>query len=160
MSQEAKQCENFSHNFPLSSLYASHGFRSNPQHSITMANLLSPHAGLLPYWKILVRPFKVDSFFFSTATNLAIKIQNFAFINTVGCYRSRKHALRTHQGPSPASQITDFGARMLGTWTALSCIIRIYAAYRIHSIDVYVLATCTYIIALLHFFLASWYTGP
>ena len=69
-------------------------------------------------------------------------------MNTVQCYRTKSHALRTYDGPSSDSQITDFGARMYGTWTFLSAVIRLYAAYRIDTNEVYVLVLWTYIIAL------------
>ncbi len=67
------------------------------------------------------------------------------------CYRTRSHALRTYSGPASAAQVTDFGARMFGTWTFLSCVIRLYAAYKINVREVYVLALWTYVIALGHF---------
>ena len=72
-------------------------------------------------------------------------------MNTVQCYRTKSHALRTYEGPASASQVTDFGARMFGTWTCLSCVVRVFAAYSIGNREVYLLALWTYIIALGHF---------
>lgn len=75
----------------------------------------------------------------------------FSLLNTVQCYRTRKHALRTYAGPNAAGEVTNFGSRMFGTWTALSCLVRVCAAYRIEDDALYWLAFCTYAIALVHF---------
>jgi hypothetical protein len=40
---------------------------------------------------------------------------------------------------------------MFGTWSALSCIVRLVAAYNIAEPNIYNLALYTYILALLHF---------
>lgn len=40
---------------------------------------------------------------------------------------------------------------MFGTWTFLSCVVRLYAAYRIDVKEVYVLALWSFVIALVHF---------
>jgi len=94
-------------------------------------SLLPSHAGLLPYWFIIV-----------SALSL---------FNTIDCYRTTSIALRTYEGPIARAQVTDFGSRMFGTWTILSCIIRCYGAYRIDNPDVYFFVLCTYIVALSHF---------
>jgi len=96
-----------------------------------MSSLLPPHAGLLPYWQLTICAFSL--------------------FNTTQCYRSKANALLTYAGPNAAAQVTDFGARMFGTWTALSCIVRLYAAYNIEDKSVYVLAFSTYAIAMAHF---------
>ena len=40
---------------------------------------------------------------------------------------------------------------MFGTWIFLSCVVRLYAAYRIDVKEIYVLALWTFVIALAHF---------
>lgn len=46
-------------------------------------------------------------------------------------------------------------ARRFGTWTFLSGIVRLYAAYKIDSSELYTLAMWTYGIATVHF-IAEW----
>ena len=81
----------------------------------------------------------------------SVKICAFSLFNTTQCYRSKANALLTYAGPNAAAQVTDFGSRMFGTWTALSCIVRLYADYNIEDRAVYVLAFSTYAIAMAHF---------
>ena len=44
---------------------------------------------------------------------------------------------------------------MYGTWTFLSSIIRVYAAWKIENVDLYVLAMCTYGVAAVYFSLEA-----
>ena len=71
--------------------------------------------------------------------------------NTIACYHSKLHILRSYQGLSASSQITDFAARMSGTSTLLSFAVRACAAYKIHNPEIYFLAQWTFGVALLHF---------
>lgn len=50
------------------------------------------------------------------------------------------------------SPVTPLSARTFGTWTLLSSVIRIYAAYNINNPIMYQLAVCTYVIAGFHFY--------
>ncbi|KAF4628991.1 hypothetical protein G7Y89_g9157 [Cudoniella acicularis] len=94
--------------------------------------VLAPsHGGLLPYWLLV-----------TSAASL---------FNTIGCYTTPRIALTTYEGRLAESQVTAFGARMFGTWTALSCVMRLVAAYNITEPSVYYLALCTYFVALSHF---------
>lgn len=79
------------------------------------------------------------------------QIASLALLNTTQAYRTRRFALRTYEGPAAQSQVTDFGSRMFGTWTFLSCVLRLYAGYRIDVPEVYLLTLWTFIIALVHF---------
>lgn len=96
-----------------------------------MDSLLPSHPGLLPYWQLLMSTFSI--------------------FNTVECYRGKENALRTYAGPNAAAQVTDFSSRIFGTWTFLSCLIRLYAAYKIEDESIYVLTFATYAIAMAHF---------
>ncbi|KAH3902795.1 probable Ergosterol biosynthetic protein 28 [Saccharomycodes ludwigii] len=49
------------------------------------------------------------------------------------------------------SQITPLGCRLFGTWTLVSCVIRLYGALYITENHVFQLTFISYIIALLHF---------
>jgi hypothetical protein len=48
-------------------------------------------------------------------------------------------------------QLTPLAGRLFGTWTIISCIVRIYAAYNLHIGPVYDMAIWTYVVALGHF---------
>lgn len=79
------------------------------------------------------------------------KMFAFSIFNTTQCYGGKENALRTYAGPRAAAQVTDFSSRMFGTWTFLSCLIRLYAAYKIEDEGIYVLTIATYAIAMAHF---------
>ncbi|KAI1326105.1 transmembrane domain-containing protein [Xylariaceae sp. FL0255] len=48
-------------------------------------------------------------------------------------------------------QITPLAARLFGTYTLISAIVRIYASYNLHLAPVYNIALWTYVVALFHF---------
>lgn len=54
-------------------------------------------------------------------------------------------------GSSKNSEVTPLQSRTFGTWSFLSSIIRIYAAYRINDPLIYELALCSYGLAWAHF---------
>ena len=74
-----------------------------------------------------------------------------SFLNATQCHRTRARALRTYAGTNAAAQVTDFGSRTFGTWTALSGVVRLYPAYKVEDEIVYVLAFSTYVIAMAYF---------
>ncbi|KAI0478392.1 Erg28-like protein [Xylariaceae sp. FL0804] len=48
-------------------------------------------------------------------------------------------------------QVTPLAARLFGTYTMVSAIVRIYASYHLHLAPVYDITLWTYVVALLHF---------
>ncbi|KAI1334486.1 transmembrane domain-containing protein [Xylariaceae sp. FL0016] len=48
-------------------------------------------------------------------------------------------------------QVTPLAARLFGTYTLISAIVRIYASYSLHLAPVYNITLWTYIVALAHF---------
>ncbi|KAI2623696.1 transmembrane domain-containing protein [Xylaria nigripes] len=62
-------------------------------------------------------------------------------------------------------QVTPLAARLFGTYTFISAIVRIYASYNLHIAPVYHIAVWTYVVALFHF-ASEWavfrsaYLGP
>ena len=52
---------------------------------------------------------------------------------------------------SSTALITPHHARTFGTWTTLSSVVRMYAAYNIHNKVAYELCLATWVIALMHF---------
>ncbi|MCJ1289621.1 ergosterol biosynthesis protein [Xylographa carneopallida] len=100
-----------------------------------MSSYLPPHEGLLPYWLLL-------------ASIAAIS-------NSVNSYRSLRWPRQTYASPLAASQVTPFAARVYGTWTFLSAVVRVFAAYRIDDPGFYALTLATFALALTHF-TAEW----
>ncbi|KAK8080269.1 hypothetical protein PG997_008087 [Apiospora hydei] len=49
-------------------------------------------------------------------------------------------------------QVTPLAARLFGTYTLISAIVRLYASYHLHLEPVYMMAMSTYLVALGHFF--------
>ncbi|KAI8628322.1 hypothetical protein F5Y19DRAFT_476727 [Xylariaceae sp. FL1651] len=69
------------------------------------------------------------------------------------------------KGGRNIDQVTPLAARLFGTYTLISAIVRIYASYNLHLAPVYNIALWTYIVALLHFgsewaVFRSAYIGP
>ncbi|KAK0261993.1 ergosterol biosynthesis protein [Friedmanniomyces endolithicus] len=72
--------------------------------------------------------------------------------NSVQAYVSLAGTREVYAGSAPSSSpVTPLSARTFGTWTALSSIIRLYAAYHIQEPVVYQLALWTYGLAFAHF---------
>ena len=83
--------------------------------------------------------------------NTNVQVVGFSVLNTVQCYISANFARRTYDGPASATQVTPFAGRLFGSWSFLSGLVRLYAAYNIHDRHLYQLALCTYLIVLSHF---------
>ena len=65
--------------------------------------------------------------------------------------------------PAPAgeipSQVTPLSGRKFGTWTLLTSIVRLYAAYHINEPGMYTLGMWTYGVAWMHFMGEWWVFG-
>ncbi|KAI1123850.1 transmembrane domain-containing protein [Nemania abortiva] len=59
-------------------------------------------------------------------------------------------AVNTKDGRT-TDQVTPLAARLFGTYTFISAIVRIYASYYLHLAPVYNMAIWTYVVALFHF---------
>ncbi|KAI5862064.1 transmembrane domain-containing protein [Durotheca rogersii] len=55
------------------------------------------------------------------------------------------------KGARTQDQVTPLAARLFGTYTLISAIVRIYASYNLHLAPVYNIALWTYAVALVHF---------
>jgi hypothetical protein len=82
-------------------------------------------------------------------------------LNSVQAYVSLKPTQKVYCGAAPAkantpaaasSPVTPLSARTFGTWTLLSSVVRLYAAYHITNPQIYELAFWSYGIAWVHFF--------
>jgi len=112
-----------------------------------MSSLIPSSPGLLPYWLLITSILSI--------------------FNTIACYTSPSFFLARYSNPfpnSPPSKPTPFSslsknsilpARIFGTWTLITCILRTYAAYALDKPDIYLLTLSTYITALGHF-LSEW----
>ncbi|KAI9839298.1 MAG: hypothetical protein M1819_003293 [Sarea resinae] len=99
-----------------------------------LLSYLPPHDGLLPKWLLLI-----------SAVSVA---------NSVQCYSTLHYTQQVYAGSSSTankSPVTPLSGRTFGTWTFLSSIIRLWAAYHITNPQLYQIALCTYAIALFHF---------
>ncbi|PGH27953.1 hypothetical protein AJ80_00207 [Polytolypa hystricis UAMH7299] len=92
---------------------------------------LPQQSGLLPKWL----------FFVSVVSSL----------NSLQSYRSPFYASQLYNAAPPNA----LASRTFGTWTFLSCVIRMYGAYFIDEPHVYDLTMATYAVALTHF-LSEW----
>lgn len=95
------------------------------------------------------------------------KVSIISIANSIQAYISLKGTQEVYAGPKssatlkdiPArtipsqstSPVTPLSARTFGTWTALSSVVRLYAAFHIHDKNVYEICMWTYAIAWGHF---------
>ncbi|RHZ51410.1 hypothetical protein CDV55_102764 [Aspergillus turcosus] len=101
-----------------------------------MTDLLSylpPFEGLLPKWLVLVSVISAA--------------------NSLEAYRSDSYAAQLYNARTAdgRSFVSPLSSRTFGTWTFLSAVIRMYAAYNITTPVVYDLAIWSFGLALVHF---------
>jgi len=117
---------------------------------------LPPHDGILPKWLLFVC--------ISTVRNcdpklISNQVSIVSVANSMQAYATLAYTQKVYLGPkSPGktpstsnSPVTPLSARTFGTWTLLSSVIRLYAAYHISNPQMYQTAFWTYAIAFLHF---------
>ncbi|KAI9774616.1 MAG: ergosterol biosynthesis protein [Geoglossum simile] len=95
--------------------------------------LLPSHQGLLPSWLLFI-----------STVSLFNSVQNYTTLSLT----------RRVYAAQPA-QTTPLSARTFGTWTAITSVVRLYAAYHITNPQVYQLALWSYVVALAHF-MSEW----
>ncbi|CCJ30829.1 unnamed protein product [Pneumocystis jirovecii] len=82
--------------------------------------------------------------------NLIVSV--IAFFNTMQTYVNLKLTRRLY---NTSDQVNALGARLFGTWTLVSAVVRFYAAYHISNSVVYEITLWTYYIAAFHF-ISEW----
>jgi len=99
--------------------------------------LLPDHQGLLPKWLMFVSVVALG--------------------NSVQAYSTLHYTQQVYSGPkgAKASPATALSSRTFGTWSLLSAIVRLVAAYHISNPQIYQLAFCTYAVAFAHF-MSEW----
>jgi len=109
-----------------------------------LAPYLPQHGGLLPKWLLFISVVSI--------------------LNSVQCYATLHFNKQIYSGPgeSPngkaypyASAVTKLSSRTFGTWTFLTSMVRLYAAYNIDNPAIYQLALWTYGVAWFHF-MSEW----
>ncbi|RAK99219.1 Erg28 family protein [Aspergillus ibericus CBS 121593] len=99
----------------------------------TLLSYLPPFEGLLPKWLVLVSVISAA--------------------NSIQAYRSESYAADLYNAKSADGRppTNPLSSRTFGTWTFLSSVVRMYAAYNITNPAVYDLAIWTFGLALVHF---------
>ncbi|OBZ72126.1 Ergosterol biosynthetic protein 28 [Grifola frondosa] len=97
--------------------------------AFSLADLLPQAPGLLPKWQLVVAVMAVFN-----------SVQNFATLKLT----------RRIYNVVPAS-VTALQARTFAIWTLMSAVVRFYAAYNIHSKQIYDMALFSYLFAFAHF---------
>lgn len=95
-----------------------------------MAGILPPSRGsYLPYWLLTM------SFL--------------AFFNTYICYTTLLPAAK--DGYPLTTELTSLATRFYGTWTAVSGVLRVIAAYRINEKGIYLATWASFVVACANF---------
>jgi hypothetical protein len=72
-------------------------------------------------------------------------------------------SVKAKPGSTTFDQVTPLAARLFGTYTLISAIVRLYASYHLDVEPVYMMALWTYLVALGHFisegFYGTYYLG-
>ncbi|KAG9749900.1 ergosterol 28, partial [Aureobasidium melanogenum] len=113
----------------------------------SLLEYLPPAEGLLPKW-----------IFFISIVSLGNSIQAYLSLGPtqkVYCGSKTVPAGVPASTVPSTSPVTPLSARTFGTWTAITAIVRLYAAYNINSKPMYELAFWTYIVAFTHF-MSEW----
>ncbi|CAD0094648.1 unnamed protein product [Aureobasidium vineae] len=113
----------------------------------SLLEYLPPAEGLLPKW-----------IFFISIVSLGNSIQAYLSLGPtqkVYCGSKTVPAGVPASTVPNASPVTPLSARTFGTWTAITAIVRLYAAYNINTKPMYELAFWTYIVAFTHF-MSEW----
>ncbi|KAF2877447.1 Erg28 protein [Massariosphaeria phaeospora] len=139
----------------------------------TLMSYLPLFDGLLPKWLLLVAIISVGN-----------SIQSYATMHFTQRVYNPNPVARSSSPPPPASaaaptdttsksrspspepsstdiplQVTPLSARTFGTWTFLTSMVRLYAAYNIDDANMYQLAMWSYAVAWCHFMSEWWVFG-
>lgn len=111
--------------------------------------------GWLPSWLLLVclshsLPSKKQA---QKTDKLNSQVSLTSLGNTIQAYMTTKNTREVYV--QSGSETTALSSRLFGTWTIVSAIIRLYAAYNISNPQLYQLAIWAYAIAWFHF-MSEW----
>lgn len=108
---------------------------------------LPPFEGLLPKWLVFVSSPVLFPLLLLLLT--LIQVSAVSALNSLQAYSSADYTSKLYTNGSVACE--PLSGRLFGTWTFLSAVIRMTAAYNITNPVAYDLAIWTYAIALTHF---------
>lgn len=119
------------------------------------SEFLPQQEGYLPKWLLLVShtphlrsPRRTRTKLIANLTQ-PTQVSLISLLNSVQAYTSPHYTRRIYLR-SPSS-VTHLSARTFGTWTAISALVRLYAAYDLSNPRMYELAFLTYAVAWVHF---------
>ncbi|KAF2188576.1 ergosterol biosynthesis protein-like protein [Zopfia rhizophila CBS 207.26] len=127
----------------------------------SVTSYLPAFEGLLPKWLLLVSVISVANSIqaYATLTYTQRVYNNVTAPSPPKSAPSRMLKQSSTSSPETPSLVTPLSARTFGTWTFLSSIIRLYAAYHIDEPLIYQLALWTYGVAWAHFMSEWWVFG-
>ncbi|KAL2760263.1 hypothetical protein ACRALDRAFT_1078949 [Sodiomyces alcalophilus JCM 7366] len=131
---------------------------------VSLSDILPPGDGLLPYYMVLLSLISVgnsaQAFLtlhftrrvyngrFVANTNLPPKTANY---DPEDSAKKLVPATTAAASSNAADQVTPLMGRLFGTWTLITSIVRMYAAYHLRHGHMFDLAWWTYVIAFSHF---------
>jgi hypothetical protein len=128
----------------------------------SLASYLPPAKGILPYYMLVLSVVSIgNSIQAYTTLHFSRRVYDGHFVrnkklppasttyNPEDAANKLVPANKTDAGAS--DQLTPLAGRLFGTWTFITCVVRLYAAYNLHIGPVYTIATWTYVVALGHF---------
>ncbi|CZT19335.1 related to ERG28 Protein involved in synthesis of ergosterol [Ramularia collo-cygni] len=119
----------------------------------SLSSYLPPSEGLLPKWLLFIAIVSIGN---SIQCYISLDGSRAVYTGTDN-NKKKPSPKKTSPNPKPSestssSPVNALSARTFGTWTALSSIVRMYAAYNINNPQVYEICLWTYGIAFAHFF--------
>lgn len=96
-------------------------------------------------------------------TNIFLQLSVVSVGNSIQAYLTTSYSSQVYSGPSnpskpataynpfPNSPVTPLSSRTFGTWTFISSVIRLYAAYYTDNPQIYQMAILTFVVAWFHF---------
>ncbi|KAF2261532.1 ergosterol biosynthesis protein-like protein [Lojkania enalia] len=127
--------------------------------SSAFAHYLPPFEGLLPKWLLLVAVISIGNSIqaYNTLTyTYRVYNPNHPYLPPhIAAPGSTTNTTISKASEQIPSEVTPLSARKFGTWTFLTSIVRLYAAYNITDKRFYTLGMLTYVVAFGHF-MSEW----
>ncbi|PSN69172.1 ergosterol biosynthesis protein-like protein [Corynespora cassiicola Philippines] len=122
-----------------------------------LTSYLPEQEGLLPKWLLLVSIISIGNSIQCYSTlHFTQRLYNGSATTMAPANVPARTIKTPSQGsPEAPSQVTPLSSRTFGTWTALTGLVRLYAAYNLDNEAMYRLAIWTYGVAWIHF-MSEW----
>ncbi|CAD6446450.1 3549cedd-204f-4280-aecb-d0a7cea599e0 [Sclerotinia trifoliorum] len=112
----------------------------------TLTSYLPQHEGVLPQWLLFI---SITSLFNTVQCYFTLHF-NSQIYNAIP-KSNTPLSKSTSQSYPPTTSATPLSSRTFGTWTLITAIVRLQAAYHINNPQIYQLGYATFIVAWLHF---------